>query len=254
MATEGEKIGKLKTGISGLDGMLFGGIPKGDQVVIAGGPGCGKTLLCLEILYHNAAESNMPCLFVTFEERPEDVVKNMKGAFKSFNDIDSLIDKNILNVLSVDVSINIGEDTPEALAEVFDRVSADISEKTRTMNAGMVAIDSISLLRLIASDKGGLAYRRAILSLMTELRRLNVTAFLTVETLSTERNDIKFSPEFFIFDGILVMYQSENEDRRVFNLEVIKMRGTHHSLSFAPYDITPRGFRVFSNEQTEMEE
>ncbi len=86
---------------------------------------------------------------------------------------------------------------------------------------------------------------------MTVLRRLGVTAFLTVELETSERTNIQFSQEFFIFDGIFVMYQSENNERRTLNLEIVKMRRTNHSLSFAPYEITEKGFRVFAVDQGE---
>ena len=38
---------KSKTGISGLDEITMGGIPKGRPTLICGGPGCGKTLFSI---------------------------------------------------------------------------------------------------------------------------------------------------------------------------------------------------------------
>ena len=36
---------RISTGISGLDALIEGGIPKGFAVLIAGNPGTGKTVL-----------------------------------------------------------------------------------------------------------------------------------------------------------------------------------------------------------------
>ena len=49
-----EQTNMIKTGIEGLDDLIGGGIPFANQVVLAGGPGAGKTLLSFEILYRNA--------------------------------------------------------------------------------------------------------------------------------------------------------------------------------------------------------
>ncbi|MBO3802960.1 MAG: hypothetical protein JTT11_03670, partial [Candidatus Brockarchaeota archaeon] len=43
--------GLVRTGIDGLDKILGGGIPRGRCVLVIGGPGTGKTTLCLQFLY-----------------------------------------------------------------------------------------------------------------------------------------------------------------------------------------------------------
>ena len=40
-------VERLSTGISGLDALIEGGIPKGFTVLIAGNPGTGKTVLTI---------------------------------------------------------------------------------------------------------------------------------------------------------------------------------------------------------------
>jgi KaiC/GvpD/RAD55 family RecA-like ATPase len=91
-------------------------------------------------------------------------------------------------------------------------------------------------------------YRRLMSSLVSDLRRLELTTIMTLESPSLERIDLKFTPEFFIFDGIISMYEQGTEDRRQPTIEVIKMRGTNHSWALAPFEITQKGFRVFTIE------
>ena len=47
-------IGKLPTGVAGLDEILGGGLPEYSFNIIAGAPGSGKTTLALQIMFANA--------------------------------------------------------------------------------------------------------------------------------------------------------------------------------------------------------
>jgi KaiC/GvpD/RAD55 family RecA-like ATPase len=244
-------VEKVSTGIPGLDNMLYGGVPATNEVLVAGGPGAGKTLMCFQIVYSNA-KAGKQTLFVTLEEKVDDVLKNARNAFTEFTDIDDLIAKKTLNIIGDEIPVPvIGSGEKEELFSSFSKVVTDIENAIKETNAKVVVIDSLSLLSLASGDKDVLTYRRALLGLMTVLRRLEVTAFLTVELETSERANIMFSQEFFIFDGIFVMYQSENNERRTLNLEIVKMRRTNHSLSFAPYEITEKGFRVFAVDTAE---
>jgi circadian clock protein KaiC len=42
---------KTPTGILGLDEIAEGGIPSGRPTLVCGGPGCGKTLLSMHLMY-----------------------------------------------------------------------------------------------------------------------------------------------------------------------------------------------------------
>ena len=51
-------IGRTKTGVQGFDEIIFGGIPKGNLVVLSGDPGSGKTVFCFSFLYEGAKRYN----------------------------------------------------------------------------------------------------------------------------------------------------------------------------------------------------
>lgn len=236
---------RLKTGITGLDSMLYGGVPQGDQVLIAGGPGTGKTLLSFQIAYDNA-KNGIPAAFIALEEQPGTVLNNAKRAFEDFKDIDELVSKGTLIVDGEDparhISVNVDKE-----GYSFGNVVSDIEGIVRTNNAKVVVIDSLTLLKLMMES--GFKYRKSMVSLMANLRRLGVTSFLTAEIPTAERRDLKFSEEFFIFDGIVAMYQNEQEDKRMLMMEIVKMRGSNHSWALAPYEVTPQGFKVLTAEQ-----
>ncbi|MDE1856673.1 MAG: hypothetical protein KGH98_01160 [Candidatus Micrarchaeota archaeon] len=233
---------RFATGIEGMDEMLNGGIPKDNQTILAGGPGSGKTLLCFEALYRNA-KNGIPGAFISFEEPPKRVLANAKAAFTKFDDIQSLVDSNMLVIGGEDPATKIQSGMgPEAYP--FGNVVSDMEEVIKTNDAKYIAIDSLSLLKLMLGDN--LLYRKSMIALISNLRRLGVTSLLTVEVPSAERKDLRFSPEFFIFDGLITLYQTGEQDKRSLTLEIVKMRGTDHSRSLAPYDITDEGFNVLT--------
>ena len=236
---------KVKTGIGGLDTMLYGGVPKNNQVIIAGGPGSGKTLMAFEICY-NSAKAGIPAVFLALEENPKTVVKNAKSAFPDFKDIDDLIAKKLLYVDGESSSDKLQQES-DSSKYIFGNMVADIENILSEYNAKCLVIDSISMIKLLLGDE--ISYRRSMISLVSNLRRLDITSFLTVEMPSAERKDLRFTPEFFIFDGIIAMYQAGQEDKRTLAIEIVKMRGTDHSWVLSPYEIESNGFKVFTIEE-----
>src|SRR5215469_4414037 len=75
--TPASGIRKAKTGIVGLDQLTGGGLPAGRPTLVCGAAGCGKTLLAVTFLYNGAAHLDEPGVFMTFEERPADLVSNV---------------------------------------------------------------------------------------------------------------------------------------------------------------------------------
>lgn len=234
----------VKTGIVGLDAMLYGGIPKENQVILAGGPGAGKTLMAFEYLYRNAKLGNTG-IFFTLEEDPKKIIHNVKSAFPNFDDIDELIKDEKIIINGRDLSEGIFDKFENANYE-FGRIVTEMESLITSKKATRAVLDSSSAFELLVKDPT--IYRRSMWSLVANFRRLGVTTILTSELHSPDRSKLTFRPEHFIFDGMIVMYQSGEEIKRIRALEIIKMRGFKHSFNTAPYDITSGGFRVLSAE------
>ncbi|MCL4374202.1 MAG: hypothetical protein M1360_03530 [Candidatus Marsarchaeota archaeon] len=235
---------RVKTYIDGLDSLLFGGVPTGNQVLIAGGPGTGKTLMSFEILY-NCAKNGIPSAFIALEEQPKNVIKNAKKTFSKFPDIDDLISKNKLIVDGEDPALRVTTPSDSQMYS-FGNMLSDIEAITKENDARVIAIDSVSIIKLMIGDP--FAYRKSMIALVSSLRRKGITSFITADVSSSDRDKIRFSQEFFIFDGIVALYANGQEDRRVPTLEVLKMRGSNHSWMLSPYEITEAGFRIFTGE------
>jgi circadian clock protein KaiC len=234
---------RVKTGISGVDKMLDGGIPAGNQVILAGGPGTGKTLMCFEFLYKGAKEGNSG-VFISLEEDAENLIENVKSAFPSFTDIDKLIKEKKLVIFGAsDTGVYVRRDA-DSSSYTFGKLVTEIESIVSSAHASRVALDSVSVMRLLIKDT--LEYRNMTMNLVSALRRSGVTTLVTSELEIAEKSRLLFLPEFFLYDGIIVMYAggAADTESRTLSLEVVKMRGSSHSFSTAPYEITPEGINV----------
>lgn len=90
-----ETLEKCPTGVRGLDEITHGGLPKGRPSLVCGNAGCGKTILGMEFLVHGALQYGEPGVFVSFEERSEELEKN----FASLGfDLHRMVDRGQLAV------------------------------------------------------------------------------------------------------------------------------------------------------------
>src|SRR2546430_11092024 len=71
-------VEKLRTGISSLDIIAEGGLPRNRTTLVSGTAGSGKTVFAVHFLAAGIAAGENG-VFVTFEEPPRDVRQNMRG-------------------------------------------------------------------------------------------------------------------------------------------------------------------------------
>lgn len=71
-----KNLKKSLSGIAGLDEITHGGLPAGRTTLICGRAGTGKSLLSLEFVYRGASQYDEPGVFVSFEEKPENILQN----------------------------------------------------------------------------------------------------------------------------------------------------------------------------------
>jgi KaiC/GvpD/RAD55 family RecA-like ATPase len=228
-------IEKIKTGIEGLDELLYGGIPIGNQVFIVGGPGTGKTLLCNEFLLHGA-EAGESGIFFALEEPSSSVIKNTIETFSSLP-FKKYIDSNLISY--VDISL---EKEEYGIGKFAQRIEEEIKNK----NSKRVVIDSATLIKHLSSDL--LSYRKNMVGILQKLKSLNVTTLFTGE-LNTLKREIIFEPEHYIADGLITLYNVLSDSKRFLSLEILKMRGTKHSKMSVPFEITPEGIKVKTYEK-----
>ena len=233
--------GKVITGIQGLDDMLYGGIPEANQVIVAGGPGSGKTLLGFEYLYKNAKNGNTG-LMISLEENTDMIIQNASDAFTEFKDIEALIESKTITILGRDQTRYYFSYDSEKEQYTFGGLVASIESAISSLHATRVVIDSVSVIKLLIKDT--YIYRDVSMNLASSLRDMKVTSMLTMEMETADKEKMMFQPEFFIYDGIISMYSGSGGGGRTPSMEIIKMRGASHSFDTVPYEISPSGINV----------
>ena len=218
---------RVKTGIEGLDQLLFGGLLPGDAMLVSGAPGTGKTSLGMQYLYNGITKYQEPGLFITFEEFPQRIYRDAANYGWDFH---ALQDAGQLKVLFT---------SPEVLQQDLVRDEGLVTQMIRETKAQRVVVDSITHLQR-AGDDG--PFRESLYGLVNALKRESLTALLIRET--QEREDLGAGPEDFVADGIILLTRSYVGNHHMRFLEVLKSRGTPHIAIPSLFFLGDGGVRV----------
>ena len=245
----------IHTGIQGFDSLIKNGIPEGSNIIIAGGPGCGKTIFCLQTLYNLACEGS-DCIYLSMEERPE----RLKSHMVSFGfDVEEIANDPNQIILSAKKGgkialkrlqpILIGRSVEALLEKASGRLPIDIDIVLdfipKDFHPRLLVLDSISAIETSFSGKLE-QYRIYIEQLFRFFEELSLTTFLITESSDVPYKFSRTGVEDFLADGIIVFYNFQGETERLRGVEIIKLRGTAHSQRIAPIKITSEGLNVYS--------
>lgn len=225
-------IEKAPTGIKGFDEITFGGIPKGRPTLICGNTGCGKTLLSLEIIIRGAIEFNEPGVFLTFEERKEDIIKN---AVSLGFDLAELERKKLVTIEYVYVDTRGYTETGEYdLEGLFIRIQSAVDK----IKAKRLAIDTIEVL--FSGFLNEALLRAELRRLFGWLKDKHLTTVLTGEQ-GQGRTLTRYGIEEYVADCVISLTNEIAEDLYTRRLRIIKYRGSYHETNRFPFVITRKG-------------
>jgi len=231
------KVEKAKFGVSGLDELLEGGIPKGHHVIVCGGPGSGKTLACAEFIYRGAQAGDNG-IYISVEETKEKLIENIKTTFPDWKDFDKLMEEKKILVEKI---------YPGGSINSFDKFANKIQELAMENSAKRITIDSSTILKSLFDSPR--EYRMYLFALLEFLSRMDATVFITMELANPEREELVYEIEQFLADGVIMLYNLVRGEERVRAVEILKMRGTSHSHRVVPFKITTTGLQVFPSEK-----
>ena len=196
---------KIATGIDGFEHISRGGLVEGRTALIVGTSGSGKTLFSMEVVYRAIQQYGRPTVFVTFEERPEDIVRNVETFGWNIN---RLIDDGRLIVL--DASID--RDVIEHVGRYdLSGIIAQIQHSIEQIGAKVVVLDSIGSL-FHQYDSPGII-RREIHRMTDLLRTMGVTSLMTAERTEEYGAISRFGIEEFVSDEVIVLRHDLNNER-----------------------------------------
>jgi circadian clock protein KaiC len=225
---------KCPTGITGLDEVTQGGLPRGRTTLVCGSAGCGKTLLGMEFLIRGVQQYGEAGVFMPFEETARELSENV--ASLGF-DLNRLVARKKIVVDHVRIERSEIEETGEYdLEGLFVRLGHAID----SIGAKRVVLDTIESLF------GGLANESI---LRAELRRLfhwlkdrNVTTIVTGE--QGQRTLTRHGLEEYVSDCVIVLDHRVREQISTRRLRVVKYRGSVHGTNEYPFLIDQDGFSV----------
>ncbi|QIP07139.1 circadian clock protein KaiC [Bradyrhizobium symbiodeficiens] len=227
-------ITKSPTGIDGFDDLTLGGLPTGRPSLVCGSAGCGKTLFASTFLFNGAKIYDEPGVFVTFEERPVDIIANVDSL--GF-DLQTLIDQSKIHIehIAIDPSevAEIGDYDLEAL---FLRLEFAVDQ----IGAKRIVLDTIESLFSAFSNPAIL--RAEIRRLFDWLKQKGLTAVIT-----GERGDgtlTRQGLEEYVSDCVILLDHRVDNQISTRRLRIVKYRGTAHGTNEYPFLIDEDGFSV----------
>ncbi len=242
MGNDGELIA---SGVDGLDKLLAGGVPRGHSVIVEGTPGAGKTLFAFEFLYRGAMDHGEHGIYVTLEESPESLRRNMaKFGMK----LEELENRTLLSILDFSIyhsmPATLGE--KEGGADFMARaVARSVAEKAESVSAKRLVIDSLTA---ILDHYPAVRRRAEFLSLLTVMRKLGLTSLLLSETPTLNQPHLVQS---YLVDGniLLRLVPTGAQGEMVRTVQIPKMRGIKHDFEIHPFQITNKGIVVFPEDR-----
>jgi circadian clock protein KaiC len=203
----------IKTGIKGLDDVLFGGIPRGNIILVAGAAGTGKTTLGVEFVYRGAHQFNEPGVIVLFEVAPEKLIRD--AALFGWD----------LRELERARRLKIVFTTRQLFQQELQQADSPLLAEAAEIGARRIFVDGLGRL----PEPDGRDPREAFHLLAEALHRENLTAMLALESPLADPAAVR-APEEFVADTI-VRLSIEAVQRAVLrSVEVVKSRGHEYAL------------------------
>ncbi len=239
-------MGKVRTAIPGLDGLLEGGYVENDVILVTGGPGTGKTTFGVQYIVEGARIFGEPGVLVVMEETPSRIIRDM---WRFGWDIEKLVSMNKLRIIYANPFtytkfVKTQKDRSESMitsrkdiSDIFEQIQVEVE----TIRAKRIFIDSITSFK-ISPDPAEI--RHKISEFVKNLEFLDCTSLMSSE-MQTEQS---FNVEEYLSSGVLRLHVFRVEGSRVKAIEILKMRGVKHDEALHPYEIGEKGIIIYPGE------
>jgi len=229
---------RIKTGVTGLDELLGGGIPRGFVTAVVGGPGSGKSILATQFLWKGIQDGE-DVLYVLLSGENNEVIRQAQQFGWNLKDNP----KFHLHIITQD-------DT--------EKLVSYIEDYCKKFNVRRVVLDSLSLYN---------TYRRARTNMVEMVARINLDALAVAENrlvvnelraikdittlvIIEEFDGMPLEDKIFKFacDGVLVLELHDALNNRA--IKIAKMRETRHPLNTHNIEIGDNGITVIGKKVT----
>jgi len=218
-------VERARTGISGLDTVLRGGLVRGAIYLFMGRPGTGKTTLGNQLCFAHVKQGGRAAYMTLLAESHAAMLKNLHTM--SFFDA-SLINNGLSYVGAYRA---LRDEKLRGLLDMVRRVILD--EK-----ASLLVIDGISPARALAESE--VALKEFVVELQMLSAMTNCTTILLANMTAADAND----PEHTMVDGLIELAFEQFRRRTFRTIEVLKFRGTRHLLGRHELEIGADGVSI----------
>ncbi len=218
---------RIATGIPRLDAMLGGkGFFRGSSILLTGTSGTGKTIISSN--FANAAgKRGERVLFFSFEESPNQIVRNMHSIGLR---LEPMVKRGLLRIHSARPSLYGLE---MHLATMFKEIA--------TFKPHVVIIDPITSLMDLGTDSEG---KGMVTRLIDYLKANQVTSFFTSLTQGGKAPQESEAAMSSLMDSWILLQDFEGNGERNRVLYVLKARGMAHSNQIREFLISDHGIDV----------
>lgn len=230
-----QTLARAKTGIPGLDDVLFGGLPAHHVYLLEGTPGTGKTTLALQFVFEGL-RSGEKALYIALSETTQELHAIAESHGWNLDSVD------VYEITPVEASLQPGEEYT-----IFHSDEVEMAEtiklilnRVEEVQATRVVIDSLAELRLLSRDP--VRYRRQTLALKQHFTRKKITVLL-LDDRTSERIDSQLHS---LVHGVITLERLPRDygkNRR--RLEIVKLRGAEYADGYHDYSIQRGGIVVF---------
>ncbi len=218
---------RVPTGIDSLDHMLGGkGFFRGSSILVSGTSGTGKTSIAAYFA-HQACTRNERCIFFSFEESPQQIIRNMRSIGI---DMEEHVKKGLLMFHASRPTLYGLEMHLVAIHKVikkFQPTTIILDPITNLVTMGSISDVKSMLIRLIDF-------------LQTE----QVTVLFTALTLSTSTSEQTDEGVSSIVDAWLLVRDIESNGERNRGMYIMKSRGMKHSNQVREFVINDDGLSL----------
>jgi len=218
-------LGRIATGVPGLDDVLKGGLWRGAVYILRGTPGAGKTILANQMCFHHARQGGRSLFVTLLAENHARMLQHLEQM--SFYDA-QVIPKQIYYISAFRV---LEENGLKGMMDLLRR-EMRAHEATLLILDGLIAVEETS-----TSDR---EFRKFI----HELQAHASTADCCTLLLTNGRRG-EYHPEHTMVDGLITLEDIPYGKRRQSELEVRKFRGSASLRGRHPFRITDDGLVIF---------
>ncbi len=221
-------IERVKTGVPGFDELIEGGIPKGFNVLITGGPGTGKTIFGLQYLY-NGAINGENGVYVSLESST-DGLKNQAAQF-GWN-FDKLENEGKIIILHIPMDI-IKLDLFAAINSAVEKIGAK-RIVFDSLDSLAINIDMFTIPVAYVGSKNRITYtgrsrKRITYLVINELSKIKTTNMIITASSQDDKQITIDGVSEYASDGVVAMYNTLIGAKHAKTLTILKLRETNNS-------------------------